>query len=312
MRILLGAGSRLSREDKKMPSFRGWLLSWMDCPYDLEEGMAVYQAHAERSGDLDLRELIGTETLIEPLRDALYTYVGPLNIRRWTTELAQVALRFHMRFGTDLQKGVLYFDRPLKYHIWFDQSLTVTSSGTLMHRPGRPWYDEIRSDTRFVYFKAWFDTLILYDMRSQPLDFEQCKQYLDKYVEPTIQAFIGGHMHPWLYALNDAGINVSQVVERTFQMMTGADAVFIVDRIKRDYAEIMNPRFRRAYLLPSYSQYIQTAEDLKNVAIWVFQQHGFNFGRGSSYKDGTRTLTGRLWKRLRLSNFYPGRKLSQA
>ena len=305
MRILLDAGSRLNRGDKKMPSFSGWLLSWMDCPYDLGEGMAVYQAHAERSGALDLEDLIGTGTLLEPLWNALFTYVGPLNIRRWTAELAQVALRFHLRFGTDLQNGVLYFDRPFKHHISFDHNSNrplkrhipfdhnsfVTSSGHSSPQAGRRWYDQIRSDMRFVCFKAWFDTLILYDMRSKPLDDKQCTTCLEKYVEPTIQAFIGGHMHPWLYALNDAGIDVSEVVERTFQVMTGTDAVFIVDRIKRNYAEIMNPRFRRPFLLPSYSQYIQTAEDLKNVAIWVFQQHGFDLGRDRPwYKVGTRTL----------------------
>ena len=307
MRILLDAGSRLNRGDKKISSFRGWLLSWMDCPYDLEEGMAVYQAHAERSGALDLGDLIGTGTLLEPLRDALYTYVGPLNIRRWTTELAQIALRFHLRFGINLENGVLYFDgplkhhisfdhnsdRPLKHHIPFDHNPIVTSLGyssPQARSARRRWYDQIRSDMTFVCFKAWFDTLILYDMRTKSLDDEQCIPCLEKYVEPTIQAFIGGHMHPWLYALNDAGIDVSEVVERTFQVVTGADAVFIVDRIKRNYAEVMDPRFRRPFLLPSYSQYIQTAEDLKNVAIWVFPKHGFDFGREPWYKVGTRTL----------------------
>lgn len=289
MRILLDAGSRLNRGDK-IPSFRAWLLSWMDCPYDLEEGMALYQAHAKRSGFLDLREWIGTGTLLEPLWDALYTYEGPLSIRRWTTGLAQVALRFHLRFGTDLQNGVLYFDKPLKHHISFDHHSIVTSSGSLTPRPGKRWYDQIRSDMKFVCFKAWFDTLILFDMRSQPLDDEQCTPRLEKYVEPTLQAFIGGHMHPWLYALGDAGIDVSEVVERTFQVMTGADALFIVDRIKRNHAEIMDSRLRRVYLLPSYSQYIRTAEDLKDVAIWVFQQHGFVYEGGAWYNVGTRAL----------------------
>ena len=289
MRILLDAGSRLNREDKRMPSFRGWLLSWMNCPYDLEEGMAVYQAHAERSGISDLRDFIGFDSLLEPLKDALYTFQGPLNIRGWTTELAQVALRFHLNFGTDLRNGVLYLDRPLKHHISFDHKSIVTSSGTLTPGPGRRWYDQIRSDMKFVCFKAWFDTLLLYDVRSQPLHHEQYTPCLEKYVEPTIQALIGGHMHPWLYALHDAGVDVSEVVERTFEVITGPDAAFIVHRIKRNHSHIMDSRLRRVYLLPSYSQYIQSAEDLKDVAIWVFQQHGFDFGR-AWYDVGTRTL----------------------
>ena len=127
-------------------------------------------------------------------------------------------------------------------------------------------------------------------MRSQPLDHEQSTPCLEKYVEPTIQALIGGHMHPWLYALDDAGVDVTEVVERTFEVITGADAVFVVDRMKKNYAQIMNHRFRRPYLLPSYSQYIQTAEDLKEVAIWVFQQHGIDFGTRAWWKVGTRTL----------------------
>ena len=134
MRLLLDAGSRLNRGDK-IPSFRAWLLSWMDCPYDLEEGMALYQAHAKRSGSLNLREWICTGTLLEPLRDALYTYQGPIDIRRFTGELARVALRFHLRFGTDLQNGVLYFDRPLKHHISFDHRSDVDASGAFTPRP---------------------------------------------------------------------------------------------------------------------------------------------------------------------------------
>ena len=275
MRLLLDAGSCLDC------SYTSLIKSWMKCPYILEEGFAVYQAYAESSDAMTLRQFLRGNKLLKPFRDALYTHNGPLEVRAWTTQIVNAALRFKLNLGTDLKDGVLYLDGPLKFSIWFDACCSSTSSSDMRLRLKNCWFDELESDLKYTHFKAWFDALILYDTKLVRNGETPQESSVEKYIEPTLQALLGGHVSPWLSALHDAGVDVSAVVLQTSAVAAGEEAAFILECIKRRVSQYMKPYRRRymsyprRYMLTSYCERIHTVEDLKEVIDAVFQQNGF-------------------------------------
>lgn len=275
MRLLLDAGSVLSC------SYSNVVKSWMESPYDLQEALAIYDAYARRSDALTLKQFMRRNTLLKPFRNALYTFLGPLEVQLWTSQIANVALRFNLNFGADLKTGVLYFDGPFKYSIWFEECCSKEPLSSLVPQLKDHWFDQIISERKFDYFKAWFDTLIWYDATQQEDTRPNIGTYLDRYLEPTLHAFIGGHIAPWFSALRDAGVDVHAVVSRTFELASGEKAPSIVDHIKKEVSRTMRP-FPRKYLLPSYCQHILTTEDLKRTMAAVFR----DCGHDPNSKDG--------------------------
>ena len=269
MRLLLDAGSCLDC------SYISLIKSWMKCPYVLEEGFAIYHAYAERSDAMTLVQFMRGGSLLKPFRDALYTHSGPIEVRNWTTQIVDAALRFQLNFGTDLKNGVLYLDGPLKYSIWFDACCSSTSPSDMSLRLKDQWFDELESNLKYAHFKAWFDVLILYDAKLAVNQKTLPESDVDKYLEPTLHALLGGHLSPWLCALHDAGIDVSAVVLQTSTLATGEEAAYILECIRRRVSQYMKP-FPRKYLLPAYCERIHTVDDLKEVIIAAFKQNGYD------------------------------------
>ena len=269
MKLLLNAGSHLDC------SYQALVKSWMASPYDLLQAFATYEAHAKRTGALSLKRFMDGNTLLDPFHRALYTYQGPLKVQFWTNQIVNAALEFDLELGTDLEHGILYLDGPLKYSIWFDvcSSGAVQSSLTLGIK--NLWYDELVSNLKYVYFKGWFDALIVYNAKHQAFDYGDFDFRCNLYSKPTLQAFLGGHTSPWFSALRDAGVDVHAVAAQTFSWTSGEEAAFIVDQRRRQVSRLMRP-FQRKYLLPSYYQEISTKEDLQRVMVAVFKENGYN------------------------------------
>ena len=268
---LVDASSRLQC------SYEGIFHSLLKHPYNLEEALAVYQMSSGNTTAPTVRQYIGLDTLLKSFRRGLYTHTGPLDVKRWTSQLVNVALRYKLKLGTDLNSGVLYFDGPFKYSIWFDECW----SDSLRNR----WYDELTSSTKFTYFKDWFDELIRYGARQELDETPHPGSRVEKYLEPTLQALLRGHLSPWLSALMDADIDVFEVARQTYALATGQEAAFIVEEVQIKVSSMMKP-FPRKYLLPSYCPQIQTTDDLKEVVLAVFRENGIDV----AVKDETQNI----------------------
>lgn len=264
---LVDAGSRLQCD------YEGLFRSWMKSPCNLEEALAVYQMSSQTTTAPIFRQYVGLDVLLRAFRDGLYTHAESLDVKRWTSQLVNVALQRKLKLGADLKNGVLYFDGPLKYSIWFDECWSKSPTRSRVPHLKNCWYDELRSNTKFTYFKGWFDELIRYDTqqgRNNPPHPGSC---VEKYLEPTLQALLGGHLSPWLSALMDADMDVFEVSRQTYALATGQEAAFIVKQVQTKVSRTMKP-FPRKYLLPSYCPQIQNTEDLKEVMLAVFKENG--------------------------------------
>lgn len=244
-------------------------------PNSLDKALALYQTPSEHTTVPTVRQRIGLDALLKSYRDKLYTHTGSLEVKRWTSQLVNIALQGKLKLGTDLNSGVLYFDGPLKYSIWFEECCPESATLNSVVDFENGWYDELTSSTKFTYFKDWFDELIRYDAGQEPDDTPHPGSSVEKYLEPTLQAFLGGHLSPWLSALMDADMDVLEVARHTFAWATGQEAAFIVEWVQKKVKRTMKP-WPRKYLLPSYCPRIQTTEELKEVMLVVFRENGID------------------------------------
>ena len=279
MKLLLDAGSGNGY------SYYSMVKSWLISPYDLQEALSLILSDAHRPGAVHLHNFLSGGTLIDPLKKALYTYKGPLQMQSWAHQLVDAALRLNLDLGADLQNGVLYFDGPLKFLLWVEDCLDGTSPPPAVFGLQSRWFDELSTNSKFAQFKAWFSALIYYDQQRDTHRPQGIKG-LERYVKPTIHAFFGGHVAAWFSALHDVHLDVHLIAAQTYTMVTGHEAAGILECMDQRLAIASRPLWRK-YLFPSYYRRILTTEDLKDVMAAVFGENGHNV----LYKDGPRCDT---------------------
>lgn len=168
--------------------------------------------------------------MLKTLRGIMYISFEIPFFEDAVTQITNLALLLNVDLCTSIQYGIRFFDGPLKHHsVWLDGF-----SPKANRRPGAPWYDECLAEPLKPYYKTWFKSLIRYDRERSFRLFEKVEEHSDaKYVESTVEAFIGGHMKPWLESLHDKNLDVLQVEICTYDYMVRDGSEAVLDKITK-------------------------------------------------------------------------------
>lgn len=196
-----------------------------------------------------------------------------------------IAIHYEVDIGLSLEDGILYFDGPLAYHGGWDRSslpwFNEHERLKQLKSPPSIWTAACASKRFHPDIKVWLDLLLRYRLARQTKEHHSTLSMEWSCVYGTIQAFIGGHVGPWLRALRDMKIHCEAVVTQTYSLLFGEQACSIWDQIRKAVIRYSKP-FIRFNRLPAYMWSLHNIPDLRMAMAHIFRVNGYEVVRGRS------------------------------